>query len=120
MDQAVIQDRMLDRFAADLAKLLGIVAHHVAGLADIAEIGGELEQTDLALYYLVRSGLVVLQHRPNPVWERRGHTGRRCARNLQPLTSRPSDAICQVSTVSLNPGSALGAISVGHEANPAS
>jgi len=38
----------------DLVKLLAAVAHHPAGLADVAEVGGEFEQAELApCYFLV-------------------------------------------------------------------
>jgi hypothetical protein len=109
MGQAVIEDRLLDvlghpvgmrragagdlveqplgaiglEVAADLIELLAAVAHHPAGLADIAELGGQFEQTELAPCYLLLRGHVVLRSRldgvlqlhPNPAGERRGHAG---------------------------------------------
>jgi len=46
--------------AADLVELLTAVAHHPAGLADVAELGRQLQQAELAPCYLVGRGHVVL------------------------------------------------------------
>jgi hypothetical protein len=46
---------------ADLVELLARIAHHPAGLADVAELGGELEQAALAPCYLLFRGHVDLR-----------------------------------------------------------
>jgi len=48
---------------ADLVELLPAVAHHPAGLADVAEVGGKLQQAQLAPCYLLVRGHVVLRSR---------------------------------------------------------
>ena len=74
--------------APDLVELLTRVSHDPAGPGDIAHLGGQFEQAELAPCYLVFGGHVVLlkgwmfvQNNPNPDQERRGH--RRRARLLR-------------------------------------
>jgi hypothetical protein len=47
--------------APNLIELLARVAHHAASFADVAELGGELEQAALAACYLLLRGHVALQ-----------------------------------------------------------
>jgi len=47
--------------AADLVELLTRIAHHLAGFRDVAEIGGEIKQAELAPCYLLVRGHVVLR-----------------------------------------------------------
>jgi hypothetical protein len=87
VSQRVVEDRLLDRGAdpvgmrragtgqaveqpvgavslevpADLVELLARIAHHPAGLADVAELGRELEQAALAPCYLLVRGHVDLR-----------------------------------------------------------
>ena len=42
--------------ASDLVELLARIAHHLAGAADIGEVGGEFQQRELAACYLVLGG----------------------------------------------------------------
>lgn len=60
--------------APDLIELLSAVADDLTGLRDITEIGRQIEQTELPACYLLlrghvvlRSGLVLLAHHPDPI-----------------------------------------------------
>ena len=48
---------------ADLVELLPAVAHHPAGLAHVAQIGGKFQQAQFAACYLLVRGHVVLRSR---------------------------------------------------------
>jgi hypothetical protein len=87
MGERVVEDRLLDRAAhpvgmrragagdpveqpvgaiglkvpTDLVELLARIAHHPAGLADVAEFGRELQQAALAACYLLVRGHVDLR-----------------------------------------------------------
>ena len=83
---------------ADLVELLAGISHHPAGPADIAEIGRQFEQAELATGYFLlrghvrpRSGGDVARNSIKPAQRRHGHTG--------PARGR-CGSICQVITLS--------------------
>lgn len=47
--------------APDLIELLAPIAHYLTGAADIREIGGQLQQRELAAHSLVLGGHVVFR-----------------------------------------------------------
>ena len=76
--------------ATDLVELLPAVDHHLTGFGDIAEVGGQLQQRQLASCYLLLRGHVAL--RSGRINVQRHHP--------DPASKRHVAAMCQVSTVS--------------------